>query len=121
MVAESAEPAARSPAASQAVAAPAPVSGVTFLLTEGDTLAAVVVLQAGGPGVISLGIPTDTLVRTSDGFKSVSELHRSGDIETLPAGLETILGAVPAQVGTVSTEALRKALQEAGSGRHLAL
>ena len=106
--------AAAAPAASQAMAAPVPVSGVTFLLTEGDTLAAVVVLQAGGPGVISLGIPTDTLVRTSDGFKSVSELHKSGDIETLPAGLETILGAVPAQVGTVSTEALRKALQEAG-------
>jgi hypothetical protein len=113
------ESAVTAPAASQTVAVPARAPGVALLLTEGDMLTAVVVLQPRGRGVVSLGMPADTLVRVSDGFKTVLQLHTSGDIEALVAGLETILGVMPAQVGSLEIEALRNAVREAGSAATL--
>jgi hypothetical protein len=93
-----------------------PVARSALLVIEQEeTVPALVLLLPRGQAGIALALPGTTLVKTATGFKSLAELHGSGQDEALPSALAEVLGASVEIVASVQWGKLVAVLSQAGS------
>ena len=89
---------------------------VLLRLTEGAETKAVVALTAAGEPAMILGIPDNTLLRGSAGFKTVHELLSEGKLPVVEGALTSLLGTNVAGMATLPWAALRDAVPGPSSG-----
>ena len=89
---------------------------VLLRLTEGADTVAVLAVTAGGEPAMILGIPDNTLLRGSAGFKTVHELLSQGKLQVVEGALTSLLGANVVGVATLPWAALRDAAPVSTTG-----
>lgn len=93
----------------------APDGGGDLLVIEQDSNAALFVLvQSEEESGLALGLPGITLLKSADGFLTLTELQAAGDSQTLLATLAQELGVRAGVTASVSWPELREALSTAG-------
>jgi hypothetical protein len=93
---------------------PADGSGL-LVIEQGDVASVVVLLHPRGEGGAVLGMPGMTLIKTAGAeFKTLSDLHRSGQDEALGSALAEALGVRTGAIASVQWSALRDAMTQAG-------
>lgn len=96
--------------------APVGDGGASVLLVEqGDEVPAVVMLPSQEMGDLALAMPGSTLFRTGSGFKTLTELHASGQEQALSATFAEDLGVDVGAIVWVEWEGLREVLEESGA------
>jgi hypothetical protein len=89
---------------------------VLLRLTDGAETKAVLALTAAGEPAMILGIPDNTLLRGSAGFKTVHELLTEGKLQVVEGALATLLGTSVTGMATLPWAALRDAVPASNSG-----
>ena len=84
-------------------------------IQQEDAVPAFVLLVRTGSGGVALGLPGMTLVKTPEGFKTLSELYAAEKTDALLAGLNSDLGTDAASLTSIKWPDLLEALEKAGS------
>jgi hypothetical protein len=93
--------------------APKEGSGLLVLEQEGGVPEVLLMQPTGGSGVV-MAMPGVTLLKTSAGFKTIAELHDSGESGALQAALADAFGVSVGVVATARWTELREAMLSAG-------
>lgn len=85
-------------------------------IRQRDGLPALVLLaRSKAGGGVALGMPGMTIIKTDDGFKTLSELYEADKIQPLLTGLNTALGTQAAGLAVVQWADILRSLEQVGS------
>jgi hypothetical protein len=85
-----------------------------LVVEQGDTVPVMVLLHPRETGGVALAMPGLTLLKTPEGFKTLSELHLSDKDEALQTALAEAFGVRSEPVASVQWSDLRGAMEVAG-------
>jgi hypothetical protein len=101
-------------ATSTTLAARAAETSDLLVIEQDGTAPVVVLIQIQPEGGLALVMPGITLLKTTDSFKTLAEMHASGEDEALSAALAGAFGLRVQAMVSVSWSALRSAMTSAG-------